>query len=122
MGAGLAKAFKSAYPLMFKSYVAACRSGELQVGVMHVYPIGGLLPRYVINFPTKQHWRNPSKLEYVERGLIALREVITDLELSSVAVPALGCGLGGLEWTVVRPMILSALSSVPTVILYPPRS
>jgi O-acetyl-ADP-ribose deacetylase (regulator of RNase III) len=94
MGKGLALEFKKRYPQNFVAYKAAFERGELEVGRMFSVPTGALEPRFIVNFPTKQHWRNPSKLEYVEHGLITLVGEIERLELKSVAIPALGCGLG----------------------------
>jgi len=69
-------------------------------------------PRWIINFPTKQHWRDSSKLEWIDQGLIDLRKVLADNEISSVAIPPLGCGLGGLDWQLVKPRIEDALADL----------
>lgn len=123
MGKGLALEFKRRYPRNFVAYKAAFERGELEVGRMLSVSTGTLEPRYIVNFPTKQHWRNPSKLEYVEQGLVALVQEIQRLELKSVALPALGCGLGGLEWDAVLALIqrnLELLEGV-TIEVYPPQ-
>lgn len=123
MGKGLALEFKRRYPRNFAAYKAAFERGELEVGRMFSVPTGVLAPRYIVNFSTKQHWRNPSKLEYVEQGLVALVQEISRLELESIAVPALGCGLGGLEWEDVLPIIKRTLEPLESVQVwvYPPQ-
>jgi O-acetyl-ADP-ribose deacetylase (regulator of RNase III) len=116
MGKGLALQFKKAFPENSKAYEAACKRGEVQIGKMFVFDAGGIvLPRYIINFPTKKHWRSPSKLEYVEQGLANLIEVIRDRQIRSIAVPPLGAGLGGLEWSKVRALIERTLVNVADV-------
>jgi len=123
MGKGIALQFRRAYPDMFKAYTAAVKAGEVAVGRMHVWPTGLLSgPRYVINFPTKEHWRGSSTLDFVETGLVDLVRVIRELEIKSVAVPPLGCGNGGLAWQDVEPLIINALDGLGgvDVLLYPP--
>lgn len=116
MGKGLALQFKKAFPANSKAYEAACKQGEVQIGKMFVFDAGGIvLPRYIINFPTKKHWRSPSKLEYVEQGLGDLIEVIRDRQIRSIAIPPLGAGLGGLDWRKVRSVIERALSTLSDV-------
>jgi O-acetyl-ADP-ribose deacetylase (regulator of RNase III) len=116
MGKGLALQFKEIYPNNFKAYLKACKQDQVLVGKMFVFDCGSLeLPRYIINFPTKQHWRHPSKPEYIRAGLEDLMVQIQRLNLHSIAIPALGVGLGGLEWTVVKPLILEAFVSLPEV-------
>ena len=123
MGAGLALAFKKKYPANTAAYVAAFQRNELAIGRMFTFDLGAsYVPRYIINFPTKKHWRDPSKLEYVEEGLVALVAEIRRLGIRSIAVPALGAGLGGLHWPTVRARIeehLGKLSEVE-VELYAP--
>jgi O-acetyl-ADP-ribose deacetylase (regulator of RNase III) len=114
MGKGLALQFKKAFPDAFTSYEQACARGELAIGQMHVVPRAAA-PRFIINFPTKQHWKNPSKIEYVESGLRALVELVRKLELRSIALPPLGCGNGGLLWSDVRPRIERAFAELPDV-------
>lgn len=122
MGKGIALQFKQAFPEVFKQYEKACKKGLIQVGNMHVTEVVGFAsPRYVINFPTKEHWRNPSKLEYIEEGLKDLVRVVKDLKIQSIALPPLGCGNGGLDWRQVRPMIVEAFQTLDvTVHLYEP--
>jgi O-acetyl-ADP-ribose deacetylase (regulator of RNase III) len=122
MGKGLALQFKRAFPENTRRYTAAARRGEIAIGRMFVVEeetIDG--PILVINIPTKTDWRKPSRLEYVEQGLVDLRRVLFERRVDVVAVPPLGCGLGGLDWEQVRPMIVEALEGLPmTVLLYAP--
>ena len=110
MGRGIALQFKNAFPENFKAYAAACKRAEVQPGRMFVYETGQLTnPRYVINFPTKRHWRGKSRMEDINAGLKALAQEIRDRHIRSIAIPPLGSGLGGLDWTQVRPRIQEAL-------------
>jgi O-acetyl-ADP-ribose deacetylase (regulator of RNase III) len=123
MGKGIALMFKERFPENYKAYVAACKAGEVRVGEMFVTSVpelGG--PRWIINFPTKQQWFQPTKLEWVRRGLVALKDVIREKQIKSIAVPPLGCGNGGLDWIVVRPLIESGLSELKDVeiVIYEP--
>jgi O-acetyl-ADP-ribose deacetylase (regulator of RNase III) len=123
MGKGLALQFKQAFPENFKAYANACATGEVQAGRMHIHDNGGLVtPRWIINFPTKRHWRDGSRLEDVASGLTALVADVQRLGIQSIAIPPLGCGLGGLDWSVVHPMIERAFDALPEVVvhLYPP--
>ncbi|MFI1176791.1 macro domain-containing protein [Streptomyces melanogenes] len=123
MGKGLALQFKKAYPAMFAAYKQACQSGDLAVGRMHVWDAGAAAqPRYVINFPTKGHWRSRSRIEDIDAGLIDLVATVQRLGIASLAIPALGAGLGGLEWADVEPRIRRAFADAPGVslFLYPP--
>lgn len=116
MGKGVALMFKEAYPENFKAYEAACKRKEVRVGRMFVTERSGLLgPKWIINFPTKEHWRNPSRIEWVVEGLQDLRRVIEELGIRSVALPPLGAGNGGLEWADVRPEIEAALTDLMDV-------
>jgi len=113
MGKGLALQFKKAFPANFKAYEAAAKAGEVETGRMFVFDAGGIVPpRYIINFPTKRHWRNASKLDYIESGLRDLVAVVRDRSIRSIAIPPLGAGLGGLDWRDVRPLILQALEGL----------
>ena len=106
MGRGLALQFKEVFPENFKSYAVACKQKEVQPGQMFVYETGRLTnPRYIINFPTKRHWRENSRMEDIDAGLIALAEEIRSHNIQSIAIPPLGSGLGGLDWFEVRPRI-----------------
>jgi len=117
MGKGIALQFKQAYPQMFRAYEQACKAGAVQLGKVHVYDLGGLVggPRWIINFPTKGHWRADSRMADIDAGLQDLKETIKRLNIRSIAVPPLGCGHGGLSWVEVRPRIESALGSLPDV-------
>jgi O-acetyl-ADP-ribose deacetylase (regulator of RNase III) len=123
MGKGIALMFKERFPENFQAYAAACAAGKVRVGEMFVtagVELDG--PRWIINFPTKQHWRHPSKLEWVQNGLVALKAVIREKQIQSIAIPPLGCGNGGLDWAVVRPLIeatLNDLSGVEVLIFEP---
>jgi len=124
MGRGIALQFKKAWPENFKAYAAACKQGEVKPGKMFVYDMGGLTnPRYIINFPTKRHWRGKSRMEDVESGLQDLLQLIQGKNIQSIALPPLGSGLGGLEWSDVRPRIEQAFSTLPDVrvILFGPK-
>lgn len=117
MGKGIALQFSRAFPTMFRAYEKACKTGEVRLGKMHVFDLGGLTggPRWIINFPTKEHWRERSRLENIEAGLRDLVLTIRWLGIHSIAVPPLGCGNGGLDWHDVRPRIEAALANVPEV-------
>ena len=116
MGKGIALQFKQAFPANYKHYEAACHAGDMVPGKMMIHDNGGLVnPRYIINFPTKRHWKGKSRIEDIESGLNALVADVQRLGIRSIAVPPLGCGLGGLEWRVVRPMIEQAFEGLPDV-------
>jgi len=121
-GKGLALGFRRRYPVNFHLYVEACKRGQMRPGMVQV-TARVPKPYYVINFPTKRHWRDPSRLEDIRAGLGSLVEAIADYGIRSVAVPALGAGLGGLPWEEVRPLIVSALGAIKDldVRLYGPR-
>ncbi len=116
MGRGVALQFKETFPENFKAYVAACNRGDVQPGRMFVFETGLLTnPRYIINFPTKRHWRGKSRIEDIEAGLDALVAEIRARGIRSIALPPLGSGLGGLSWGVVRARIETSLGSLPDV-------
>lgn len=110
MGKGIALEFKNRFPHNFTVYKEACEKGNLKTGF--VLPVAENDGRIILNFPTKAHWKDASKYEYIETGLKSLKEQIKIYGLKSVAIPPLGCGLGGLEWAKVRRMIENELSSV----------
>jgi O-acetyl-ADP-ribose deacetylase (regulator of RNase III) len=112
MGKGLALQFRRTYPRMYQDYQRVCVAGLLEPGSLHVFPVGA---RYIINFPTKIHWSGKSKLTFIEVGLQALVEEILLRDIQSVAVPPLGCGLGGLQWQDVYPLIRKYFTPLPHV-------
>jgi len=119
MGKGLALQFKKAFPANCKAYEAAAKLGTVEIGTMFVFETGGIvLPRYIVNFPTKRHWRSPSQLEYIDLGLRDLVKVIRERKIRSIAIPPLGAGLGGLGWGDVRPLIEHALADVAEVEIF----
>jgi O-acetyl-ADP-ribose deacetylase (regulator of RNase III) len=110
MGKGIALQFKQRFQVNFVAYAQACKLGQVQTGRMFVTEPGELTsPRWVVNFSTKQHWRDPSRLESVVDGLQDLRTFLVSHEVQSIALPALGAGLGGLSWPMVRGHIETAL-------------
>jgi O-acetyl-ADP-ribose deacetylase (regulator of RNase III) len=116
MGRGIALQFKSAFPSNFKAYAVACKQGDVQPGRMFVFERGRLeSPRFIINFPTKRHWRGPSRLSDIETGIDALVHEIKARGIQSVAIPPLGAGLGGLNWADVRAAIAARLSELADV-------
>ena len=117
MGKGIALQFKQAFPLMFRAYEKACKAGEVKLGQMDVFDLGGLAggPRWVINFPTKGHWKAASRMSDVDAGLDDLVATIRRLHIRSIAIPPLGCGNGGLDWNEVRPRIEAAFAQLPEV-------
>ena len=124
MGRGIALQFKKAFPENFRVYAAACRRGEVQPGRMFVVGTGALTnPRYIVNFPTKRHWRGNSRIEDIDAGLKDLATVIRERDIRSIAVPPLGAGLGGLEWSDVRPRIEQTLQDFNDldVVVFEPR-
>lgn len=122
MGRGVALQFKRRFPENFKAYELACKKGEVFPGKMFVFETGDLFPRIIINFPTKLHWRQGSRMDFIDAGLADLVRILRERNVTSVAVPPLGCGLGGLEWNEVRPKIEAALDSVPglSAVLFEP--
>lgn len=110
MGRGIALQFKNTFPDNFKAYEAACLRDEVQPGRMFVFERRSLTsPKFIINFPTKRHWRGKSRIEDIDAGLVALTQEIQHRKIRSIAIPPLGSGLGGLEWDDVRPRIVEAL-------------
>lgn len=132
MGKGVALLFKEKFPENYKRYRSACKRNKLEIGKMFFVKVeqaqGGLLidpiepntttgnPEWIINFPTKKHWRSPSQIEWIEKGLIDLKRGIRNrTEIRSVAMPQLGCGNGGLNWKNVRPLIEDAFKDLAEV-------
>ena len=123
MGRGIALQFRKAFPENFKSYKKACKNREIKPGKMFIYDLNRISnPHFIINFPTKRHWRNKSRLEDIELGLQDLIKVIQQQKIHSIAIPPLGCGLGGLNWSDVRSLIIEAFETLPdmTVLLFEP--
>jgi O-acetyl-ADP-ribose deacetylase (regulator of RNase III) len=121
MGKGLALQIKKVFPDVFAAYVTACKDKTIAIGRVHVVERAST-PRFVINFPTKTDYRKPSKLEYIDAGLPDLIDQVRERAIRSIAIPALGCGLGGLAWNDVKPRIVSAFAALPEVqvLLYEP--
>lgn len=124
MGAGLALAFREHYPQASRAYQVYCRQAPgLRPGQVFSAETGGFSPRWVVHFPTKDHWIQDSRMDFIESGLVALVQEVRRLEVRSIAIPALGCGLGGLDWTEVRSRIEAAFAPLTAVrvVLFPPR-
>jgi O-acetyl-ADP-ribose deacetylase (regulator of RNase III) len=119
MGRGIALQFKKAYPNNFKKYKAACENKKVIPGRMFIHNTDRcIMPRYIINFPTKRNWKNKSRIEDIESGLKALVKEVRELGISSIAIPPLGCGLGGLDWNIVCSMIEKAFEELPGVLVF----
>jgi len=125
MGKGLALQFARAFPANLRVYKVACENKTLRPGGLLVVPLdeAGAVSRAIINFATKDDWRNGSRMEWIEAGPRALVREVRQREIRSIAIPALGCGLGGLDWMLVRPRIEAAFAEVERVevLLYSPR-
>ena len=116
MGKGIALQFKNKWPENFRAYEDACKAQQVRPGRMFVFDSGGLVkPNYIINFPTKDHWRGKSNIDFIRDGLKDLVAQVQRLHIRSIAIPPLGCGNGGLDWTEVRSLIVNAFSGVPEV-------
>ena len=110
MGKGLALKFKKTFPQNFIDYQVACRMGACRIGKVHISWRGGPnLPEWIINFPTKREWRKPSELQFIAKGIISLKDFVKREGIGSVAMPALGCGLGGLPWVKVSSLLRTEL-------------
>ncbi len=111
MGKGIAKTFKELYPAMFLEYRALCERKQLKIGQLHLYKTS---QKWILNLPTKQEWRKPSKIEYIEAGLKEFLGTYTEQEITSIAFPMLGCGSGQLDWeTEVKPLMEQYLTELP---------
>ncbi len=123
MGKGIALQFKKAYPDNFKQYENACKKGLVVPGKMFIVDLNSITqPHYIINFPTKIHWKNKSRLDDIENGLISLKKDIKNLNIKSIAIPPLGCGLGGLKWNDVKfkiEKILNDLTDTKIIVFEP---
>ncbi len=126
-GKGLARAFKERWPDAYRQFRHAAQYGRVQVG--SVFPVATMdtidwdQSTYILHFPTKRRWSDDSYLQDIRAGLVSLVQVIRDFTFESVAIPALGCGLGRLNWCDVQPMIEATFASLPDVrvLLYPPQ-
>lgn len=123
MGGGLALAFKQRYPIMDLDYQEYCDRNMLRPGKLHTYQPSLTNDPWIVNFPTKDHFKDPSELEYIESGMQQLAVMAVVRNWHSVAVPALGCGLGGLKWDDVLPIIEKHVSFAPDTLwlVYPPQ-
>ena len=124
MGKGLAAEFKTRFPGNFAKYKAACDAGMVRVGTIFPYYLRpDMAPQVIYNFPTKDHWRNPSRLKWVEDGLLDLVTHLKITPITSIGIPALGCGEGGLGWHDVYPRIVSLAAVFPDIhfLIYPPQ-
>lgn len=121
-GKGIALTFRESYPENFRAYAAACKAGRLAPGGLFVTERHDMLgPRFIVNFATKDHWRQPSRLEWISHGLVALRDEVVKRDIRSIAIPPLGAGNGGLDWGDVRPLIAKALDGLDCeIVVYEP--
>ena len=123
MGRGIALQFKNRFPDNFKAYAQACKRDEVKPGRMFIHESGTMTnPRYIVNFPTKRHWRGKSRMEDIEAGLADLAREVRRRQIKSIAIPPLGSSLGGLDWSSVRPRIeatLEGLNDVKIVVFEP---
>ena len=116
MGKGIALQFKKKWPDNFKEYQKACKNHQVVIGKMFIHHLGALAtPKYIVNFPTKQHWRSPSKISDIKAGLADLIETVNNCGIESIAIPPLGCGNGGLNWDDVYPLIVETFANYPDV-------
>lgn len=129
MGKGLAVSFKKKFPINFQAYATHCYNNRMTINDIFVcqdriYSKGMATPVWIVNLATKQHWKNPSNLQWVVNGLESLKEFIIDNNIKSVAIPALGCGNGGLQWESVKLVIEEILAPLNNVDIkvYPPQS
>lgn len=123
MGKGIALAFKKAFPSNFKIYKQLCEAKKFNIGDLLITNTGQIKPRFIINFPTKKHWRGKSQIEFIEIGMKELVKEINQREIKSIAIPPLGCGNGGLNWEAVKPIILRQVELINgeiDIIIYEP--
>jgi O-acetyl-ADP-ribose deacetylase (regulator of RNase III) len=115
MGKGIAKEFRRRYPDMVAGYQERCKTGELTIGTLWLFKSSN---KWILNFPTKRHWREPSQVEFIEAGLQKFAETYSELGISTIAFPALGCGNGGLDFdTQVRPLMERYMKRLPIEVL-----
>ena len=116
MGKGIALQFRNKWPANNQAYEQACKAGQVKLGTIFVFDSGGLVkPNFIINFPTKGHWRAKSEIRWIQDGLKDLITQVQRLKIQSIAIPPLGCGNGGLEWDDVRPLLVEAFAALPEV-------
>jgi O-acetyl-ADP-ribose deacetylase (regulator of RNase III) len=123
MGRGIALQFRKAFPENFKVYKAVCDAGQVKPGTIFVHDLNRISnPRFIINFPTKRHWKSNSRIEDIQLGLKDLITVVQKHKIRLIAIPPLGYGLGGLNWQEVRPLVTQAFQILPdvTVLLFEP--
>ena len=121
MGRGLALQFKHRYPDAFLAYRRACADGRVRPGCMFMFDTGRDRPRWIVQFPTKRHWCDRSTIGDIEAGLRDLAATVARSGIRSIAIPPIGCGLGGLDWRAVRPLLTACLTNVAgTVIVLEP--
>jgi len=118
MGKGIALQFKQAFPDNFTKYAKVCKEKQMKPGRMLVFETGSMLdPKYIINFPTKRHWKSKSKMEDIDSGLLDMIAQVKRLHIQSIAIPPLGAGLGGLNWSEVKQRIETAFAELPDVLV-----
>ena len=125
MGKGIALMFKERFPDNFKAYARACKDDKIRIGTMFVTKSDEMFgPKWIINFPTKTHWKVKTRLEWIQKGLEDLVRVISEKDIKSIAIPPLGCGNGGLDWSDVRPSIVDVITKIENLdaIIYEPTS
>lgn len=116
MGKGIALQFKQAFPENYREYKEAAETGEIQLGRIFMFETGKREgPKYIVNFPTKRHWKEKSRISYIKSGLLALVEEVKIRGIRSIALPPLGCGNGGLRWEEVAPLMQAAFAALPDV-------
>lgn len=119
MGKGIALEIKEKYPQNYQLYKKACDRNEVVIGKMFTTFTNTLEnPKYIINFPTKKHWRFPSEISYIKEGLEDLKNVILSLKIKSIAIPPLGCGNGKLDWNIIKPIIVNSLKNIPDLDIF----